>query len=475
MPKDRGVAAVISGAWVTIGLLYGDGDIQKTIEYACRCGDDSDCNPSNAGAIVGVLLGYNAQPGAWRTSIEAAATGKYSATQWTWNNLIASSFNRAQKAILAGNGTVTADSVSIEIQTPTAPPYWENYGAEPVLLDSSFAEARLYAKTYCAGRYFTYDATASIGAGLTYSWDFGDGNTSALAQPFHAYAATDTYTVTLRTQGNRGADTAQARIYFNPPAGTSPACLKCKGTPITSVPVPTGAGDKDINVIRDYIYPSSGGFAVAYDTYTGSPHAEEWFGYTYTTPYSFTKVYYLYGSRETNRGVFVLPRVQVQQNTTWNDVTGAVLAPASYNPSALASFDTFSITFPPVPGTGIRVIGAPQGGWVGCAELDVFDTTVYTGIVNGKPVANGTDVIRVSPHPMQAAVTFSFRAGTLVRALRIYNTDGMLVHEAAGPMFAPCLQWNGKDRSGQTVPPGLYFYSLSTGQKEFSGKIIKAD
>jgi hypothetical protein len=41
---------------------------------------------------------------------------------------------------------------------------------------------------------------------LTYSWDFGDGNTSTVTNPFHTYAAAGTYQVTLTVTDSCGSD-----------------------------------------------------------------------------------------------------------------------------------------------------------------------------------------------------------------------------------------------------------------------------
>ena len=47
----------INGAYVYMGLLYGDGDFWKSMNIAMRCGLDSDCNPSTVGGILGTALG----------------------------------------------------------------------------------------------------------------------------------------------------------------------------------------------------------------------------------------------------------------------------------------------------------------------------------------------------------------------------------------------------------------------------------
>ncbi len=52
----------INGAYILVGLLYGKGDLDETIKISLRCGQDSDCNPSNAGGILFTTLGFSALP-----------------------------------------------------------------------------------------------------------------------------------------------------------------------------------------------------------------------------------------------------------------------------------------------------------------------------------------------------------------------------------------------------------------------------
>ncbi|MCK7511895.1 MAG: ADP-ribosylglycohydrolase family protein [Desulfobacterales bacterium] len=56
------IDARVNGAYVVIGLLYGNGDFGRTLQIATRCGQDSDCNPASAGGILGTWLGYDGHP-----------------------------------------------------------------------------------------------------------------------------------------------------------------------------------------------------------------------------------------------------------------------------------------------------------------------------------------------------------------------------------------------------------------------------
>ncbi len=60
------IDAKLNGGYVVIGLLYGNGDFYKTMNFATRCGQDADCNPANAAGILGALLGAHAIPAEYR-------------------------------------------------------------------------------------------------------------------------------------------------------------------------------------------------------------------------------------------------------------------------------------------------------------------------------------------------------------------------------------------------------------------------
>jgi len=116
------IDARINGAYVVLGLLYGDGDFGKTLEISTRAGQDSDCNPSSAAGILGVILGYERIPLKWRSRIPALADTKFEFTSYSLNEIVGSTLARAEKVIVAAGGTVMPDHVLIPVQLPQAPP-----------------------------------------------------------------------------------------------------------------------------------------------------------------------------------------------------------------------------------------------------------------------------------------------------------------------------------------------------------------
>lgn len=68
--KDIGMfQAPANVGFVTIGLLYGEGDFKKSVLYAINCGDDTDCTGATVGATMGILGGVAVIPEDWRAYI----------------------------------------------------------------------------------------------------------------------------------------------------------------------------------------------------------------------------------------------------------------------------------------------------------------------------------------------------------------------------------------------------------------------
>lgn len=75
----------------------------------------------------------------------------------------------------------------------------------------------------CAGTPVDFVNQSSVGMGMNYLWDFGDGFTSTFANPSHTYAVADTYLVSLVVSYDTLADTSlrQVIVYPVPMAGFS--------------------------------------------------------------------------------------------------------------------------------------------------------------------------------------------------------------------------------------------------------------
>lgn len=100
------IDAKVNGAYVVIGLLFGAGDFDRTLEIATRCGQDADCNPSSAAGVLGTLVGYDAIPGKFTQGIPALTGRNFSYTSYDFPSLLAACESVTRKILASEGGTV---------------------------------------------------------------------------------------------------------------------------------------------------------------------------------------------------------------------------------------------------------------------------------------------------------------------------------------------------------------------------------
>lgn len=121
------IDAKLNGAYIVMGLLYGEGDPLKTLEISTRCGQDSDCNPSNAMAVLGVIRGFSGLPEEMRKGISEYADSLFIHTSHTFNSAVNSTCNYSLDLIASNGGKVSANNIKVKIQAPAAPQAEESF------------------------------------------------------------------------------------------------------------------------------------------------------------------------------------------------------------------------------------------------------------------------------------------------------------------------------------------------------------
>jgi hypothetical protein len=114
------IDAKINAAYIVIGLLYGNGDFTKTMEISTRCGQDSDCNPSSAGGILGTMVGYDKIPAYWKMGLAEAEDIDFKYTTMSLNDVYQMGLKHALQVIQKNGGQVSGENVTIAVQTPKA-------------------------------------------------------------------------------------------------------------------------------------------------------------------------------------------------------------------------------------------------------------------------------------------------------------------------------------------------------------------
>lgn len=102
----------LNGAAIVLGLLYGKGDVEKSMELSMRCGWDSDCNPSSVGGILMTAHGFKAQPAKYTEKLDYKRKFKY--TAYDLPSLFAASERMARAVVLRSGGRIEKDEKGAE-------------------------------------------------------------------------------------------------------------------------------------------------------------------------------------------------------------------------------------------------------------------------------------------------------------------------------------------------------------------------
>lgn len=128
------IDAKLNGAYVAMGLLYGEGDLLKTVEIAVRCGQDSDCNPSNAAGVLCCMKGYTALDASWTRGIAAIEGMNFDHTSYSFKTLIPVCQKITEAIIKQTGGEITEEAYRINRQEPKAPEPLEQWSDQAKIL-----------------------------------------------------------------------------------------------------------------------------------------------------------------------------------------------------------------------------------------------------------------------------------------------------------------------------------------------------
>ncbi len=134
------IDARLNGAYVALALLYGDADLERTMDLAIRAGQDTDCNAATAAGVLGAMLGYAAIPGALRAGIPRVAKRRFDHTGLSLDGLVASTRRHAIEAVIRAGGALDGDTLLVPEETPS-PPALERFdmGAPSARIEASDA------------------------------------------------------------------------------------------------------------------------------------------------------------------------------------------------------------------------------------------------------------------------------------------------------------------------------------------------
>ncbi len=103
----------LNGACIVLGLVYGGGDFEKSVEISMRCGWDSDCNPSNVGGILGCAHGLKGIPAKFKETVKSDV--KFKCSRYDFADVCRVSEKLARAVVVRYGGRVEKDASGREI------------------------------------------------------------------------------------------------------------------------------------------------------------------------------------------------------------------------------------------------------------------------------------------------------------------------------------------------------------------------
>jgi ADP-ribosylglycohydrolase len=193
------IDAKLNGAYILIGLLYGDGDFERSMQISMQCGQDSDCNPSSVGGILGAYLGLSNIPDMWKSALDS--TGRtFAYTNYTFNDAVNVNLGLAREVLRMNGGWISGSTWYIPRQGAVRPPILEQWphpvNAKPNL--NAWLEA-------------SEEHTVKLSASATdedgvqaYQWFFGDLSSANGPSVSHTYRQGGTYDAVCYVTDNTG-------------------------------------------------------------------------------------------------------------------------------------------------------------------------------------------------------------------------------------------------------------------------------
>ncbi|MCQ2395533.1 MAG: ADP-ribosylglycohydrolase family protein, partial [Kiritimatiellae bacterium] len=134
----------VNGAMVLLGLLHGEGDMDRTMFISTAGGFDSDCNPSSACGVLGVMTGFKKLEAKYFSKLDR--TKKWEFTDFTWDGLIAASDRLVRQVVVKYGGRIEKDAAGAErLVLPVAAarpsPFFDSCRPGPVPSDDKLTEA----------------------------------------------------------------------------------------------------------------------------------------------------------------------------------------------------------------------------------------------------------------------------------------------------------------------------------------------
>ncbi len=214
--RPYNIDAKLNSAYILIGLLWGEGDFEQSMKISMMCGQDSDCNPSSVGGILGCYYGLENIPDKWKSGQDWNKR-TFSYTEYTMTDCVNVNLDLARE-VLAMNGGEIVDGAWVIPQPETSKALiLEQWPLEENAMPEFVSATAVKDESDPTGRTFIFDAEAADEDGVAaYQWFFGDLTFDDGAQHTHTYQEDGIYNaVCYTTDGIGNTAWKLVKVYVN--------------------------------------------------------------------------------------------------------------------------------------------------------------------------------------------------------------------------------------------------------------------
>ena len=345
------VDATLNGALGIMSLLYGQGDFQRTLDYACAFGMDADNQAATMCGLLGIVNGFESIPKNlmfplndvdWKLpfndSYRMITRDGLSDAKIT--ELAERSVLQAEKIIVANGGDIVEKEGEKYYRIPSDAVFKSPFELNPIPKQSLRVGRQWQYPVYVGSKSAKVEIIGELPPGIEYK----DG----LLQGVPAIKGTYSFEIKA-TKGNDEKQIAvQLYVFDENKAGSA-----------SSVLFNNDARDKNIEVIRD------GNVNTAYLSIKGGDQpAIDFYGYLWNEPKNISAIIYNNGKPGEFYGWFTDFRVEYLVENQWADLNDYAMFPQMNMDNSQwlkPAYQDYTITFNAIITRGIRIIGKSGG------------------------------------------------------------------------------------------------------------------
>jgi len=362
LPEDIAtgrVSALLNGTLGVLALLYGEGDFERTMNYACMAGYDADNQCATLAGLVGIMHG------------SAAIPRKYTHVLDDWTEPMNDFYkNRTRDDLPDGKITEIARrtaEIGRQLVCRAGGRVQESPDGEVLMINpqAQFVpplEIRLFPVYVDLGQEVTvYPEVIGGRAGgridIVLAGTLPPGLRMERQQGRMVIAGTPTrpgrYEISATVRD--GTTRRETRL----PIFVRRVNLALSAAKILAAEIkPTGRGNRDLEVLRN------GPFTLEhYDTYDGENElARDFYGYEWSEPVRISRLLYRAGPAFERGGWFETLGVEYRDGDgQWKPVEHFLVNPPYSPENARKGKGRFTFTFKPVTTRAVRIVGKPGG------------------------------------------------------------------------------------------------------------------